>query len=315
LSYLNLLRSDLLSNLGSDNESEQILSAIERSKRGEILEEIALLKEVIPPDRELDFRDGKVIFSSSAYSAEFSRRIKKLIQRLIPWRKGPISVFGEEVDAEWRSDLKYDRLRLQDLTGMTIADVGCGNGYYMFRMLELNPRAVIGFDPTERYLAQYFLLRSLLPEHISSLTFVPRRSDALLEHPNHFDLSLCMGVLYHHPEPEKLISELYSSLKTGGELILETIYTEGESFTPAERYARMKNVYLIPSLPDLERMLQLGGFGEITVLDASELSTEEQRRTPYSPGDSLIDFLDPENPRLTIEGYPRPRRTVVRARK
>jgi len=44
-------------------------------------------------------------------------------------------------------------------------------------------------------------------------------------------------------------------------------------------------------------------------------STDEQRSTAWMPYQSLADALDPDDPTLTIEGQPRPRRAVLLARK
>ena len=44
-------------------------------------------------------------------------------------------------------------------------------------------------------------------------------------------------------------------------------------------------------------------------------STEEQRRTEWMVTESLADFLDPNDPTKTIEGYPAPLRAVLIARK
>ena len=44
-------------------------------------------------------------------------------------------------------------------------------------------------------------------------------------------------------------------------------------------------------------------------------STDEQRATKWMTNHSLIDFLDPNNKSLTIEGYPAPKRAVFIATK
>ena len=37
---------------------------------------------------------------------------RNALMRLLPWRKGPFDIGGLVVDAEWRSNLKWDRVRL-----------------------------------------------------------------------------------------------------------------------------------------------------------------------------------------------------------
>eukprot|EP01083_Nonionella_stella_P258359 883182_1 len=70
------------------------------------------------------------------------------INSLKPWKKGPLKLFGTKIDTEWRSDFKWERLQKAlvniDLDGKTICDLGCGNGYFMYRMLEYNPKLVVG---------------------------------------------------------------------------------------------------------------------------------------------------------------------------
>ncbi len=64
------------------------------------------------------------------------QQLRTALQGLIPWRKGPFHLFDVHVDTEWRSDWKWDRVSPHlDLTNKRILDVGCGNGYYMWRML------------------------------------------------------------------------------------------------------------------------------------------------------------------------------------
>ena len=76
--------------------------------------------------------------------------IRQQLRRLLPWRKGPFNLFGVKIDAEWRSDLKWRRLqdKISPLSGRTVLDVGCGNGYYGWRMLGAGAKRVVGTDPT-----------------------------------------------------------------------------------------------------------------------------------------------------------------------
>ena len=78
------------------------------------------------------------------------------LMQLHPWRKGPFNLFGIHIDTEWRSDLKWARLSKHiDLNDKTILDVGCGNGYYMLRMLGAGAKAIVGIDPTMLFVVQF----------------------------------------------------------------------------------------------------------------------------------------------------------------
>ena len=60
---------------------------------------------------------------------------EEMLQQLHPWKKGPLELFGVEIDTEWRSDWKWDRISpfVTDLRDKVVADVGCANGYFMVR--------------------------------------------------------------------------------------------------------------------------------------------------------------------------------------
>ena len=110
---------------------------------------------------------------------------------------------------------------------------------------------------------------------------------------------------------------LQSSLRHGGELVIETVDVdgaEGYCLTPVKKYARMANVWFLPSIATLLQWLTRCGFEDCRVIDRSTTSFSEQRKTAWMPFDSLIDALDPDDPHMTIEGLPAPQRVVVTAR-
>ena len=249
-------------------------------------------------------------------AADQSKALQDAIQGMIPWRKGPFAFFGETIDAEWRSDLKWDRIdkELADLTNKRVIDIGCNNGYYMFRALEANPRLMYGIDPSERTLYQFELFQRYLQD--------PRFQYDLLgiEHvplfPGFFDVALCMGILYHHKNPYQMLMDVRDCLRPGGTLIMENIVIPGDepmSIIVPDRYAMMRNVYFITTVPALEVLLKRSGFVDLELLDMSKVTFEEQRRTAYAPYQSLEDFLDPDNQDLTVEGFPAPHRAVIKA--
>lgn len=241
----------------------------------------------------------------------------------IPWRKGPFKLFGEEIDAEWRSDFKWERVAQklelkQLLENKRVLDIGCNNGYFMFRMLEHNPAMVLGIDPVLRNLAQFMLMQSFVQS--DKLFFELFGIEHLTYFENYFDTIFSMGILYHHKSPLDQLQQMRKSLCTGGSLILETIIWPGDepiAFTPEDRYAKMKNVYFLPTVKCLTNWLKKTRFQEIEVIDVSPTSLDEQRNTAYCPRpqETLVDFLDPKDQSLTIEGYPAPQRVVMHARK
>lgn len=238
------------------------------------------------------------------------------LEALSPWRKGPFEVDDILIDSEWRSNLKWARVEdaLGDIRGRRVLDVGCGNGYYAFRLLGVGADAVIGIDPTLLYVQQFRAIRHFLapvPAHV-----LPLRLDDLPAGAA-FDVALSMGVLYHSRAPIDQLRHLKRLLRPGGKLVLETLVLPGGeaySRTPPSRYARMRNVWHLPTIAELEVWVKRAGFRGADLLDVSVTSVDEQRRTAWMPFESLAEALDPADSALTVEGWPRPTRAVLVAR-
>ncbi|MDU6923630.1 tRNA 5-methoxyuridine(34)/uridine 5-oxyacetic acid(34) synthase CmoB [Franconibacter helveticus] len=245
-------------------------------------------------------------------------RIEKLLRTLMPWRKGPFSLYGVNIDTEWRSDLKWERVlpHISSLAGRTILDVGCGSGYHLWRMIGAGAKLAVGIDPTQLFLCQFEAVRKLLGDdqraHLLPLGI--EQMPAL----NAFDTVFSMGVLYHRRSPLEHLWQLKDQLVKEGELVLETLVVDGDANTvlvPGERYAQMRNVYFIPSALALKNWLEKCGFVDVRIADHCLTTSEEQRRTDWMTSESLADFLDPQDSSKTVEGYPAPLRAVLVARK
>ena len=87
----------------------------------------------------------------------------------------------------------------------------------------------------------------------------------------------------------------------------------GATLVPEGRYARMGNVWFLPSCDTLLGWLRKLGFAAAEVVDVNLTSTEEQRSTDWMRFHSLADFLDPQDPGRTVEGHPAPRRAIITA--
>lgn len=242
--------------------------------------------------------------------------LEQHLRLLMPWRKGPFSLFGLDINTEWHSDWKWDRVQphIASLKGKSVLDIGCGNGYYALRSYGLGADLVVGVDPGQKYIMQFYALKKYLgeiPVHLLPLGIedIPPSLKA-------FDTVFSMGVLYHRRSPLEHLVELRECLKPGGELVLETLVIEGDVnsvLLPKDRYQQMRNVWFLPSCDALVLWLQRCGFKNVRVVDVSITSTDEQRATDWMTFDSLENFLDPDDSTKTIEGYPGPMRAVVLA--
>ena len=246
------------------------------------------------------------------------QRIVHHLKQLMPWRKGPYDLLGVQIDTEWRSDFKWDRVlpHLAPLAGRTILDVGCGSGYHMWRMVGEGAQMVVGIDPTELFLCQFEAVRKLL-NNDRRANLIPLGIEQM-QSLAAFDTVFSMGVLYHRKSPLDHLSQLRAQLVNGGELVLETLVIDGDEnsvLVPADRYAKMKNIYFIPSVAALILWLQKCGFKNVRCVDVAVTSLDEQRKTDWLENESLVDFLDPNDHSKTIEGYPAPMRAVLIATK
>jgi len=240
------------------------------------------------------------------------------LMKLHPWRKGPFELLGIKIDTEWRSDFKWQRLEnhIKPLTGKNVLDVGCGNGYHCLRMLGVGAKTVVGIDPTLLFVCQFQLLNKYIQTDQTSV--LPMGIDDLPDGAECFDTTFSMGVLYHRKDPAEHIQRLKGTLKPGGEMVLETLIIESdkeEILVPEGRYAKMRNVWNIPSPALLKKWTQDAGLTNIRVIDITKTTTAEQRSTPWMTYESLPDYLNKQNPNLTIENHPAPTRAIILAEK
>lgn len=265
-------------------------------------------------DAVTDLDARAVTVNSRSIDEDRERQIRDALMRLRPWRKGPFHICGVELDAEWRSDLKWDRLAgaITPLDDRQVLDVGCGNGYYAYRMTGAGARLVVGIDPTLLYVMQFHALNRLFD--VRSILVLPLRLRELPQPDNRFDTTFSMGVLYHQRDPAQHLAELRATLRRGGELVLESLVLPGNGVSvhePEGRYARMRNVWHLPTVPALEAWLRDAGFRDLRLIDVTQTTLNEQRTTEWMPFESLAEALDPDDTDRTIEGLPAPARALL----
>ncbi len=307
---------------------------------------VAQLDDLTPSS--CDFT-GPIVRIGAARDCDLAVRahIKGLLLQLQPWRKGPFALFGVCIDGEWRSNRKWARLAgaISDLRGRRVLDVGCGNGYYLWRMIGQGARLALGIDPGRLFITQFNAMKRYCSEYpafvlpLTSGQFAgggggggeggdgSRGSGSGVgrgggggggDGSGGFDTVFSMGVLSHRRDPHGHLRELLRFVRPGGELVVENLLVEGGEeavLIPSDRYAGMRNIHWIPSALALEEWLRRAGAIDIRLLGISTTTFAEQRATEWMGFHSLADFLDPRDLGKTREGHPAPRRGIFVCRR
>ncbi|EIJ4040302.1 tRNA 5-methoxyuridine(34)/uridine 5-oxyacetic acid(34) synthase CmoB [Campylobacter jejuni] len=255
--------------------------------------------------------DDSVNLSTNSQAKD---EILAIVKELKPWRKGPFKIDNLFIDTEWQSFIKFNILKpfMDEISQKCVADIGCNNGYYMFKMLEFNPVKLIGFDPSIKYRLQF--------ELINALAKTPIKYELLgvEDLPNYglkFDVIFCLGVIYHRSDPIKMLKDLKAGLNKNGVVFLDTMYIEDEreiALVPNKTYSKIPNIYFVPSISALKNWCERAGFKKFEVLATKKTDENEQRKTEWIDSFSLENFLDPKDKNLTIEGYEAPKRVYIR---
>lgn len=257
--------------------------------------------------------DDAPTFTNPTLDALPTRALHAL-HALRPWRKGPWNFAGTRIDAEWRSEQKWQRIQplLPPLSGAHVVDVGSNNGYYAHRLLDAGARSVLGLEPQALYINQALCAEALHPSrHAYTL---PLGLESLEVIRREVSLLLLMGILYHHSDPLSVLRLCAEALAPKGHVLIETIVIAGEEntalFVP-RRYTGAKGFYWLPTLSCLHAWLQRAGLRVIEALPPAHTRSDEQRSTNWRHGDSLAEGLDPDDPQRTIEGHPAPQRCAL----
>lgn len=296
--------ADLLPQDALSRWSRSLDVALERLNQPSLAALYQEIQRMAPLEADLVIDGGAVATSIKSLEPGQIPQRSALAHRLAPWRKGPFRLGELFIDAEWRSEKKWQRLEpaLGSLSGKRVADVGCNNGYYLFRLAHCGAHG-IGFDPTVKYWLQY----QFVVAHFARLpiAFMPLSFDALRETPRAFDIILAMGLNYHVREPLELFHICHEALQEGGTFVCESIVVPGEGrlqIYPAGKYAGVGGVFAVPTVAAVKAQLEAVGFTSVTLQHLVRMETGEQRATSFSAQKSLADALRDDG--RSVEGYP-----------
>ncbi|MDR0676752.1 MAG: tRNA 5-methoxyuridine(34)/uridine 5-oxyacetic acid(34) synthase CmoB [Elusimicrobiota bacterium] len=307
------------------NHIEYLQNEIERNIYKENFEQYVYWDKIYNCLPNINLKKSDIDFINSdsikiGYKSQLQniKGFKNLLKKFIPWRKGPFEIFGILIDTEWKSNLKWDRIRnkISPLKNKIVLDVGAGNGYYSFKMRGQGAKIVIGVDPYPVFISQFLLFQKYIKDNF--VINLPLKVECLTNDMKFFDTVFSMGILYHRISPIDHLMKLYSFLKKDGELVLETLISTSkikDLIFPIDTYSKMPNVWFIPSIEMLTIWLKRVGFRNIRCIDISLTTRDEQRKTKWMTFESLDNFLDKNDKTKTCEGYQAPIRAVFIANK
>lgn len=215
-----------------------------------------------------------------------SEQIRERVAALGPWfhnldlrgvKTAPDHFLGDYPRQKWRH---FAAVVPQDLTGLSVLDIGCNAGFYSLEMKRRGAERVLGIDFDDTYLEQARFAAEMADLDISFAKLSVYDVAALKER---FDLVLFMGVLYHLRHPllaldlirEHVVGDLmlFQSMQRGGSEIAEV--KENHHFWTTElflkpgfprlhfiehRYADDPTNWWIPNAACAEAMLRSSGF-------------------------------------------------------
>jgi SAM-dependent methyltransferase len=112
------------------------------------------------------------------------------------------------------SRLKLERLRLPDLQGKRVLDLGCSEGYFCHQAIVRGARSVVGIDYDEPSLAE-----ARARYGGESIEFRHQSWDVLPEGP--FDVVLWSSAMHYELDPKAVAARVAAVLAPGGVLVLE----------------------------------------------------------------------------------------------
>ncbi|RKV93130.1 MAG: tRNA 5-methoxyuridine(34)/uridine 5-oxyacetic acid(34) synthase CmoB [Campylobacter sp.] len=264
-------------------------------------------------DREFELKFDDIVEISANLTPVERKETLQTALNLRSWRKGPFKIDDIFIDSEWRSFVKFNLLAPHmDLADKVVGDIGCNNGYYLFRMLPKRPKKLIGFDPGVMSFLQFKFIDAFAR---SDIEYELLGVEHLPHYGVKFDALFCLGVLYHRSDPVRTLKELKGALNAGGELFLDTMYLDMQgdfALSPKNTYSKIPNIYFVPTISALLNWCERANFKDAQILATKPTDAHEQRKTEWILGQSLGDFLDPADPTRTVEGYPAPKRVYLK---
>jgi tRNA (mo5U34)-methyltransferase len=154
-----------------------------------------------------------------------SEEIRERVEALGPWfhnldlrgvKTAPAHFLGNYPEVKWR---RFSAAIPEDLTGMSVLDIGCNGGFYSLEMKRRGANRVLGIDFDDGYLEQARFAAEVTGADVEFRKLSVYDVGTLGES---FDIVLFMGVLYHLRHP-LLALDLIREHVAGGMLLFQSM--------------------------------------------------------------------------------------------
>ena len=189
------------------------------------------------------------------------KHIEEEVRRLAPWYyefdlDGVSTRIAPACDHHGHRRVRLPNVARAILVGSTVLDVACNEGGYAFAALDLGAGHVTGFDAREvniekaRFVAQV--------RGAANVEFHVASTDSWLErHPPMVDHVFLCGLLYHLPEPWRVVDE-YCRLARKGVFVTSVLGGGEDGYTPfpeAEGIAASADPSRTSQMPNTSRTI------------------------------------------------------------
>ena len=167
-------------------------------------------------------------------------------------------VWGEKIDHPRERWEAVASAFPQSFEGKTVLDVGCNAGFFSFVAAERNAKYVCGLDYNEKYIEQAKFANDVRG---SNVDFRVGSTNALSSLNKSFDITLCIGLLYHVSDIWGAIREI--SRVTKEMAIVESAIHNDNDKLPLVRVAGQKTSLpgtWHPNIAALRELFELADF-------------------------------------------------------
>ncbi len=172
-----------------------------------------------------------------------------------------------------------------------VIEVGCGSGRWLREIKNAN-RKIYGLDISIE------MLKKVARSNGNEFVLINASADNLPLKENYFDLIFIVNAVHHFKNPERFIETAYSSLKSGGALLilLPDIQNPDYRWYVYDYFpgAKEKDYGRIPAIERLCPQFKNSGFDEVEIIESDKIHNE------YKGGSVFGDYFLSKNGTSTL---------------